>query len=224
MARVLIFQHVPNEGPGTIEKFLRSESIPFLIRESYGTGLVLDDVGTGDFSHLVVLGGYMGVYEANQYPFLTEEMRFMEKFAEGGGKILGVCLGAQMLAHVLGGRVYKGLWGEEIGWCRIHPTQAGLKDPVFSKLLQNEENFVAFQWHGDTFDLPEGATLLAYTETYPHQAFSVESRLYGLQFHIEVNPDMIREWFPDKPEWWQSSKVWQELYEKAFRFYRAFFG
>ncbi|MGC8720409.1 MAG: type 1 glutamine amidotransferase [Thermodesulforhabdaceae bacterium] len=224
MAKVLIFQHVPDETPGTIEEFLYQESIPFLIWKPNGAEQILDELNVDDFSHLVVLGGFMGVYEASQYPFLTWEMMFMEKFAARGGKILGICLGAQMLAHILGGRVYKGLWGEEIGWHTIHPTQAGLKDPIFSTLFDDRDSLLAFQWHGDTFDLPDGAYLLAYTDTYPHQAFSVESRLYGLQFHIEVNPNMIRRWFPDKPEWWQPAGVWKKLNKKAYRFYRAFFG
>ncbi|MCX7823555.1 MAG: type 1 glutamine amidotransferase [Syntrophobacterales bacterium] len=221
MGKVLIIQHLPNEGAGTIEWFLQQNSFPFLVHNVYETK---DELGHPElFSHLVVMGGFMGVYEADQYPFLTKEMKFMEEFAKIGGKILGVCLGAQMLAHVFGARVYKGDKGKEVGWYIIHPTEAGLKDPLFGKLFEGEEDLYAFQWHGDTFDLPEGATLLASTDTYPNQAFCVDSKLYGLQFHIEVSQEMVKEWFPENPEWHTPPFGWEKLLKRAFSFYKTFF-
>lgn len=221
MLNVLIFQHLPNEGAGTIEWFLRKKNIPFTVRNIYQNGGSLEH--SEIFSHLVVMGGLMGVYEADQYPFLIEEMKFMENFAKAGGKILGVCLGAQMLAHVLGARVYKGRKGKEIGWYAISPTKAGLKDPVFGKLFVGDEKLFAFQWHGDTFDLPNGSTLLASTELYPNQAFRMEHGLYGLQFHIEVSSDMVKEWFPNNPEWHDHPIGWDNMYKRAFGFYEMFF-
>lgn len=221
MFNVLVLQHLPYEGAGTIEWFLRRNDIPFVVKNLYRNGDRLESPEA--FSHLVVMGGFMGVYEANRYPFLIEEMKFMEAFAKTGGKILGVCLGAQMLAHMLGAEVYKGCKGEEIGWYLIRSTEAGLKDPVFGKLFVGDEGLFAFQWHGDTFDLPVGSVLLASTELYPNQAFRAESGLYGLQFHIEVSPDMIKEWFPNNPEWHNHPLGWDIMYSKAFSFYEAFF-
>lgn len=221
MLNVLILQHLPYEGAGTIEWFLRKKNIPFTVKNIYQNGGSLEY--SKNFSHLVVMGGFMGVYEAEQYPFLIEEMKFMEIFAKGGGKILGICLGAQMLAHVLGSRVYKGCKGKEIGWYSIYPTEDGLRDPVFGKLFVGDEKLIAFQWHGDTFDLPEGSTLLASTELYPNQAFRMGPNLYGLQFHIEVSSEMVKEWFPDTPKWHDHPFGWDSMYKRAFDFYEAFF-
>ena len=221
MIKVLIIQHIPYEGPGTIGSFLRERSIAFSIKNLYTGGDKLDS--SEEFSHLVVMGGFMGVYEANNYPFLMEEMKFMEAFAKQGKKILGVCLGAQMLAHIMGGKVFKGERGEEIGWYEIFPTKEGLEDKTFSQLFSETNRVFAFQWHGDTFDLPTNAILLGSTEAYPNQAFSIESRLYGLQFHIEVTPQMIKEWFPKNPEWYNPPDGWGNLHRKAFKFYEDFF-
>lgn len=220
MLNVLILEHLPSEGSGTIEWFLRGNNIPYVVRNIYKNRDTVECLQA--FSHLVVMGGFMGVYEAQQYPFLIEEMKVMEEFAKSGKKILGVCLGAQMLASILGAKVYKGDKGEEIGWHIIYPTKAGLEDRIFKKLFDDGPLF-AFQWHGDTFDLPERATLLASTETYPNQAFCVESRLYGLQFHIEVSSNMVREWFPDDPKCHNPPFGWEELYRRAFNFYEMFF-
>ncbi len=222
MANVLILQHLPYEGPGTIEEYLRVRHIPFVSRNTYLGGDKLYP-HHGEFSHLVVMGGFMAVYERDRYPFLIKEMTFMERFAAQGGRILGVCLGAQMLAHILGARVYKGT-SKEIGWYEIIPTPAGRKDPIFSSLLADNQPLWAFQWHGDTFDMPKGATLLASTTLYPHQAFSWDSRLYGLQFHIEVDQTIVEEWFPEKPDLLTPPSPWDTLHRKAFRFYEVFFG
>ncbi|MEJ5301137.1 MAG: type 1 glutamine amidotransferase [Thermodesulforhabdaceae bacterium] len=219
MKKVLIIQHLTYEGPGTIEIYLRKSNIYFEPR-NLNRGATLE--GCSDFSHIVVMGGFMAVYEMEKYTFLKEEMKFLEKAIKKGKQILGVCLGAQMLAHVLGGKVYKGP-KEEIGWYEIEPTEDGIKDKSFSRLIWDDKKVKVFQWHGDTFDLPEGATLLASSQLYPNQAFLWKNNVYGLQFHIEVDDKMIREWFPDG-SYLPPPFSWNTFFEKSFSFYESFFG
>ncbi len=147
-------------------------------------------------------------------------------------KVLGVCLGAQMVAYCLGSEVYQGP-KEEIGWHSIDLTGDGLKDPLIRKLAIHPRvgdfwrKFKVFHWHGDTFDLPIGAVLLARSDLYKTQAFRYGDNVYGFQFHIEVTKDMIYEWFKDKPEIDSIMKDTENIYEeyagRAMNFYKAFF-
>ncbi len=139
-----------------------------------------------DYDVLVVLGGPMGVYQEEEYPFLREEERLIKEFFEEGKKVLGICLGAQLIAKVFGAKVEKGQWGKEIGWKPIFP-QSDLE------IIYRDEIKV-FHWHGDTFEIPEGAVKLASSAMYPNQAFRVGNRVIGLQFHLEVNPEGIERW------------------------------
>ncbi len=128
---------------------------------------------------LVVLGGPMGVGDREGIEWMNRELRFIEKTLEAGKQVLGICLGAQMLAHVLGARVYKGRH-PEIGWFPVRPIGSP------SNNLLPREDFQAFHWHGDTFDLPAQSVLLAETDGTPHQAFLWEKRALALQFHLEI--------------------------------------
>lgn len=136
---------------------------------------------------LIILGGPMSVYQETSLSWLTEEKRFVEKAIRQDKKILGICLGAQMLADVLGGRVYPHTC-KEIGWHGIHRTSE--QHPWFDGV---PDRFVSFQWHGDTFDLPQGTKRLAWSEGCRNQAFSYGDRIVGLQFHLETTPDCIEE-------------------------------
>ena len=137
------------------------------------------------------MGGPMNVYEEEKYPFLAEEDIFIKNIIGAEIPFLGVCLGAQLLAKACGGKVYKAEQ-EEIGWFNIRLTNLSKNDPVFSKTSNNLE---VFQMHGDTFDVPKNAFLLAEGDVVKNQAFRVGKNAYGFQFHVEVNGEILSEWF-----------------------------
>jgi len=226
---VLIIKNIVTEGPGTMEDFLKKEEIPFAIIE-LGSGEI--PLPLEDFETLVIMGGPMGVYEMDRYPHLRIESRLIREAINRRMKILGVCLGAQMVAYCLGSKVYQG-HKEEIGWHSIDLTGDGLKDPVIRKLAIHPRvgdfwrKFKVFHWHGDTFDLPIGAVCLARSDLYKTQAFRYGDNVYGFQFHVEVTKDMLLEWFKDRPEIKSIMKDTENIYEeyagRAKNFYKAFF-
>lgn len=138
----------------------------------------------------IVLGGPIGVYEEDAYPFIRDELRLLRARLDAGRPTLGVCLGAQMIAAALGARVYPG-GGKEIGWKPLQLTDAGRASP----LAAFADGTPVLHWHGDTFDLPDGATLLASTDLYPHQAFAWGAHALALQFHIETSAPGLERWF-----------------------------
>jgi GMP synthase-like glutamine amidotransferase len=131
----------------------------------------------------------MGAYEDEQHPWLAEEKRSLREAVDADVPVWGVCLGAQLLAAALGARVYRGE-RPEVGFLPVELSDAAASDPVFRDAPRS---FPTLQWHGDTFDLPAGATLLASSPAYPNQAFRV-GRSYGLQFHLEVPLELAEEW------------------------------
>ena len=132
----------------------------------------------------------MNVYEEEAYPFLREETVLLRRAAEMKRPILGFCLGAQLMAKAGGAKVMKG-HEKEIGWYPLSLTEEGRSDPLL-KSFPGE--FFAFQWHGDTFDLPRGAACLVTSQSYRNQAMRLDSLSYGFQFHFEITRDMIRQW------------------------------
>ena len=184
---VLIVKHVDIEGPGLIEHCLKQKAVPHRII-CLETGEPLP--GPSGFTHIVLLGGPMNVYEEDRYPFLKREDLFIKEAIQRGKHVLGICLGAQLIAKALGARVTKSPV-KEIGWSEVSLTEEGLKDPLFSAL---PKAFPVFQWHEDTFEIPRWGTLLATSPDVPNQAFQYGDNAYGLQFHLEVTMDMIREW------------------------------
>lgn len=140
-----------------------------------------------DLDCLIVLGGPMSVWEESKHPWLTAEKRLIETLIEAGKPILGICLGAQLLADVLGARTYAGEH-KEIGWRRVEATTESLAHPVGAML---PDAFETFLWHGDSFDIPDGATHIARSAAFESQAFARE-RALALQFHLEVRPDWVR--------------------------------
>lgn len=135
----------------------------------------------------IILGGPIGVYETENYPFLQQEIDLLKVRLEKNLPTLGICLGAQLIAHALGAKVYAG-HSKEIGWSTlsIHPTENNLLAPLAHQPV--------LHWHGDTFDLPPQATLLASSELYPNQAFAVGSQILALQFHLEVLSSSLEKW------------------------------
>jgi len=184
---VLIAKHVDVEGPGLIEDCLQQAKIPHQVL-SLVSGSSLPKLD--HFTHIVILGGPMSVYEEDRYPFLREEDLFIKEAIQRGKSILGICLGAQLIAKALGARVYKAPV-KEIGWHDVSLTRIGSVDPFFSQL---PKTFSVFQWHEDTFEIPHSAILIATSSLVPYQAFRYGDNAYGLQFHLEVTQEMIRGW------------------------------
>jgi GMP synthase (glutamine-hydrolysing) len=165
----------------------------------------------------------------HRYQYLINEALFIDRMIKANKHVLGVCLGAQMLAHVLGARVYAGQ-RKEIGWHEVSITGDGMQDPLMAALALDGRNAAAvFQWHGDTFDLPNSAVRLASSGLYPNQAFRYADRVYALQFHIEVTPAIVSEWLRneqgidrDKVDA-ESNRVYQQYRARATNFYAGFF-
>lgn len=183
---LLVLQHIPCEPPAAYEDELRA----------WGGALERVEVDAGDalpdwraFDGIIAMGGPMGAYEEEHFPWLSAEKRLLAEAVRAGTPVWGVCLGAQLLAASLGARVYRGP-EPEVGVLPVEVTAAASRDPVFSCL---PARLRALQWHGDTFELPPGATRLASSTAYPHQAFVVQ-RAYGLQFHLEVDVALATTW------------------------------
>jgi GMP synthase (glutamine-hydrolysing) len=183
---LLVLQHIACEPPAAFEDELRARGLD-VVRVELDEGEPLPQ--WREFPAIVVMGGPMGAYDEADHPWLAGEKRLLREAVEADVPVWGVCLGAQVLASALGARVYRGD-EPEVGVLPVELTAAAAEDPVFG---QAPPSFPTLQWHGDSFELPEGATLLASSPAYPHQAFRV-GRSYGLQFHIEVPLELAREW------------------------------
>jgi GMP synthase (glutamine-hydrolysing) len=189
---VLVLQHIACEPPGVYEDVLVERGAR-IIRVELDQGDPLPAPGT--FDAVVAMGGPMSVNDEAALPWLRDEKRLIAEAVRAGVPYFGVCLGVQLLAASLGARVYSGP-EPEVGLLPVELTAAGRDDPLLGSL---PADLVTLQWHGDTFDLPEGATLLASSPAYENQAFRVQ-RAYGVQFHLEISNEMAREW-ADVPEY-----------------------
>jgi GMP synthase (glutamine-hydrolysing) len=183
---VLAFRHVPFEGLGHIEPVLRTQGVDVRIVDFCHKGETVPDPAQA--AGLVFMGGPMSANDA--LPYLQQEIAILRGALERGQPVLGVCLGSQLLARAAGARVYPNP-RKEIGWFEIDLTPAGLSDPVLGSLGPRR---TVFHWHGETFDMPPGAEWLAQSEACRHQAFRIGRNAYGLQFHLEVTPEMIQDW------------------------------
>ncbi len=184
--RVLVLQHIACEPPGVYEDVLLERGAT-IHRVELDEGDPLPD--WRDFAAIVAMGGPMSVNDDETLPWLTAEKRLIGEAVRAGVPFWGACLGVQLLAASLGARVYAGP-KPEVGVLPIRFTPEALADPVFAGL---PAELLTLQWHGDTFDLPEGAILLAGSPAYVHQAFKW-ANAYGVQFHVEVSPAMARAW------------------------------
>ncbi|HWP84832.1 MAG TPA: gamma-glutamyl-gamma-aminobutyrate hydrolase family protein [Terriglobia bacterium] len=185
----LVIRHVEHEHIGTLAAALESAGQAFRYLDVFRGAAVPDNPAR--WSGLIVMGGPMGVYEADRYPFLAAEMRLIRQAAEQSLPVLGICLGSQLIAGALGARVYPGPH-KEIGWYPVHVTA-----PAEDIAQEIPASFLAFHWHGDTFDLPPGAVRLFRSPLYENQGFRWGDSVYGLQFHFEVNAAMISQWLED---------------------------
>ena len=182
MKRVLLIQHEPFEGAGTLRDALSGCDVRVV--RTFAGDPVPDGLADGG---LVVLGGAMGVYEADRYPHLSDEMRLLKAAVRDGLPVLGICLGSQLLAAALGGSVAKAP-RKEIGWFEVALLPAAREDPLFAGA---PPSFDAFHWHGDAFTLPPGALPLAASSLTPLQAFRMGPRAWGIQFHLETDAQVL---------------------------------
>ncbi len=188
MRGILLVQHAESEGPGLLAQALDERRLPVrLVRADRGESVPRGAAGA---AAVIILGGPMGAYEEDRFPHLKDEILLASDALRLGVPILGVCLGAQVLAAAAGARVYRGP-AQEIGWFPTTLTAAGRADPILG-LLPGEA--MVFHWHGDTFDPPPGATLLASSRLYEQQAFRLSPRAWGVQFHPEITEAMVNDW------------------------------
>ena len=181
--QVLVFQHAPLEGIGSIAVALRRRGIDWRTVEPPS-----GPVDLGAAAGLILMGGPMSVND--DLPWIPHETAAIREAADRGIPVLGICLGAQLIARALGARVYRNPV-KEIGWFPLEWTAAAHTDPLFQG-FRDPEN--VFQWHGETFDLPRGAARLASSLACPNQAFRAGANVYGMQFHLEVTPEIIADW------------------------------
>ncbi len=179
--KVIAIQHVSHEPMGYIEDILREKGIEYEYIHVYEG----EKPELRDATHIVIMGGPMGVYEEDRYPFLAKEKEMIRQAFKRNIPILGICLGAQLIANSLGKRVYP--YKKELGWFKVRKFE----DDSVTKDLP--EILTVFQWHGDTFDLPDGAKLLYAGDLVRNQAFRIGNAI-GLQFHLEVTPEIVRDW------------------------------
>ncbi|MGB9456484.1 MAG: gamma-glutamyl-gamma-aminobutyrate hydrolase family protein [Bryobacteraceae bacterium] len=184
--RVLAFRHASLEHLGRIEPELANRGIAIDYADLYQPGAAAPD--PAGYDGLIFMGGAMSVNDG--LPYLEQEARWIAEAVEAGRPVLGVCLGAQLIAKALGARVYPNPV-KEIGWFEIDLTAEGAADPLFAGAGPRE---TVLQWHGETFDLPAGARWLASSSACRHQAFRIGRGAYALQFHLEVTPEMIADW------------------------------
>ena len=185
MPHVIVLQHVAPEGPGAIADSLADHGIetrPVRIDQGQAVPRALDGA-----AGLVVMGGPMGVYEADRYPHLRDELRLIEAALHAGVPIIGVCLGSQLLAAALGARVYPAPQ-KEIGWYDVYLRDSAHTDRLWQGVAPT---FTPLHWHGDVFDLPAGAVALASSALTEHQAFRYGDSAYGLLFHLEMGRRQI---------------------------------
>jgi len=180
------FIHAPFEKPGYIENWAKEKGHTLILTNLFEPFHL---PAIEDIDWLVIMGGPMGVYEEDKYPWLKEEKNFIKKAVEKNKVILGICLGSQLIAEVLGAKVFPNKY-KEIGWFNIKITEAAKKSDLFGFF---PEQTVVFHWHGDTFDLPNGAVQIAESQVCKNQAFIYNERVIGLQFHIEVTDKLLNE-------------------------------
>ncbi len=185
--RIVVLQHLPCEHPGIFREFMRNDAVETVTVELSAGGQIppLEETDA-----LLVFGGPMNVDEEERHPWLLPETRAIRQAALAGTPILGVCLGAQLLAKALGAPVTRNP-EPEVGLLEVELTAAGIADPLFQGWPRRA---TVVQWHSDTFSIPAGGVRLASSSACPNQAFRYGSAAYGLQFHPEVTGEMVKEW------------------------------
>jgi GMP synthase (glutamine-hydrolysing) len=185
-ASVTLLQHIHCETPGIISDCLQSANIDMRFVRTFERNPIPSNLDTQ--AGLIVMGGPMSVYDHDQFPFLLEEQRLIEEALKDDKPVLGVCLGSQLLAATLGAEVKSGAQ-KEIGWHPVTLTEDAATDALWKEL---PARFTAYHWHGDVYDLPQGAVSLASSELTPCQGFRYGANAYGFLFHMEVTEKIIK--------------------------------
>ncbi|MDP9115037.1 MAG: type 1 glutamine amidotransferase [Acidobacteriota bacterium] len=177
---ILVLRHEPFEHLGFFADILNGLRIPFVFRD------LNDKLDLGLHQGLIIMGGPPSAND----PEMSAEMHFIQQVIGNNYPVLGVCLGAQLIAKALGAHVYRNR-EKEIGWAPVHFTESAQSDPVLGGL---DSPSVFFHWHSETFTQPPGSDLLAYSDKCRQQAFRYRDHVYGIQFHPEITPAMIADW------------------------------
>jgi GMP synthase-like glutamine amidotransferase len=183
--RIHCIQHVEFETVSTILEWIKEREYPLSTTHLYENH---DFPGLDDFDFLIVMGGPMNIYEYEKYPWLKKEKTFIKEAIASGKAVLGICLGAQLVADVLKAEVFKNN-DKEIGWFPVFKIKQEAENPLLKDI---PTEFIAFHWHGDTYDLPEGAIRLFESEACKNQGFIYKNRIIGLQFHLEMSNRAIQ--------------------------------
>ncbi len=182
--RAHYLQHVPFEGLGSIKNWFHSAGYEISCTELYEAASFPKQE---EIDFLVVMGGPMSVNDEEEYPWLAEEKKFVRSVIDSGKPVLGICLGAQLIANALGAKVYQNS-EKEIGWFKVHGVESDSAS-LFNFPISTE----VFHWHGETFDLPIEANLIARSVGCENQAFQIGKSVIGLQFHLETTPESANE-------------------------------
>ena len=189
MKTATVIRHIAFEDLGSLAPVLEEREYTLQYLEAGADDLSSLDPGSPDL--LIVLGGPIGAYDEQDYPFLNDELRILKHRLEADLPTLGICLGAQLIARVLGAEVYPGSKGKEIGWFPISLSEAGYQSMLQPLAMAD----AVLHWHGDTFTLPDGCVRLASSAKYENQAFSYKNNILALQFHPEVITQALGKWF-----------------------------
>jgi GMP synthase-like glutamine amidotransferase len=179
---VQILQHVPFEGPGSIERWLFEQKANVQYTHFFELSASLPDPGAVDL--VIVMGGPMSVNDEQKHPWLKREKKFIREIVDLGIPIVGVCLGGQLIASALDAQVYNNT-EKEIGWFPVDTEETD------QDVFQFPQKMMPFHWHGETFDLPSGAVRLASNTICQNQAFQIGRKVIGLQFHLEITPETL---------------------------------
>lgn len=196
-------QHVPFESPAHILTWASSKHWKILLIKVYES-IDFPDIAQVDV--LVIMGGPMSVNDDAELPWLKPEKTFIQSFINSGKPILGICLGAQLIAHVLGANIHKNP-EKELGWWPLQLTEAAIHHPLFKDF---PSEMTVFHWHGETFTLPENSTLLMSTTACRNQAFLYRENIVGLQFHLELDQKAMEICMPYIREEFQNSAFVQD--------------
>jgi GMP synthase (glutamine-hydrolysing) len=202
--RVLVLQHHPDEGAGTLGEFLQDQGAELEVLHTH-IGQI-PPISPDGFDALVSMGGPMNVYEEDEHPWLVQENQLLAGAAHDGLPIMGICLGAQLIAKALGAKVVRSPQ-EELGWYEAKLTPDAAADPLWAGV---DPVVPVVQWHGDMFEVPKGGHLLATGEPCHHQAFGW-NKAYGLQFHVEVTPAILATWFGQEERLREVMGPWDTL-------------
>lgn len=196
MKKILVFQHADSETLGNLEKEIKLQNLEFEILRTFDHPVFPSGKDLENYGAVISLGGPLAVYEASRHPWMVKELLILKEALRQKKPILGICLGAQLLAAAAGAKVVKGPI-KEIGWGWIQFDDWFSRRNPLTFQVDLKKRHRVFQWHGDTFNLPPEGYRLAWNDSYPVQMFSFQGNAIGIQFHVETTEKMIYDWVSD---------------------------